>query len=68
MAEVDHDPEVFLLNHVKHQFVDFAKVETEVRAVRLNFEFVQYGQVRSVEKTLALSQPLPQPIPIEFFV
>ncbi len=60
MAEVDCDPEVFLLD-VKHLFVDSVKVVTGVRAVRLNFEFVQDYQVHSVEKTLDSSQLLLQP-------
>ena len=41
--------------------VDFGKVETEVNAVRLNFECVQGGQVHSVENPLDLSQLLLQP-------
>jgi hypothetical protein len=41
--------------------VDFGKVETEVNAVRLNFECVQGGQVHSIENPLGLSQLLPQP-------
>jgi hypothetical protein len=61
MAEVNRDPEAFLLDHVKHLFVDFVKVVTDVRAVRLNFEFVQDYQVHSVEKTLDSSQLLLQP-------
>ncbi len=59
MAEVDRDPEVPLLNHVMHQFVDFVKVVTEVQTVRLNFECVQDGQVYSIENPLGFSQPLP---------
>ncbi len=66
MAEVNRDPEAFLLDHVKHLFVDFVKVVTGVRAVRLNFEFVQDYQVHSVEKTLDSSQLLLQPILFEF--
>jgi hypothetical protein len=42
--------------------VDFVKVVTELKAVRLNFECVQGGQVHSVENPLDLSQLLPQPI------
>ena len=61
MAEVNRDPEVFLLDHVKHQFVDLVKVVTEELNEGLNFEFVQGYQVHSVEKTLDSSQ-LQQPI------
>ncbi len=66
MAEVNHDPEESLLDHVKHLFVDFVKVVTDVRAVRMNFEFVQDYQVHSVEKTLDSSHLLLQPILFEF--
>ncbi len=59
--KVDHDLEVLLLDHVMHLFVDFVKVVTEVKAVRLNFECVQSGQVHSDENPLDLSQLLPQP-------
>ncbi len=62
MVEVDRDPEVFLLDHVKHQFVDLVKVVTEVLTEGLNFECVQGNQVHSVEKTLDSSQLLLQPI------
>jgi hypothetical protein len=65
MAEVDGNPDVLLLDHVMHQFVDFVKVVTGVRAVRLNFEFVQGCQVHSIEKTLDSSQLLLQPILFE---
>ncbi len=65
MAEVNRDPEVFLLDHVKHQFVDLVKVVTEELNERLNFEFVQGYQVHSVEKTLDSSQ-FPQLIPFGF--
>jgi hypothetical protein len=65
MAEVNRDPEVFLLDHVKHQF-DFVKVVTEVLKEGLNFECVQDYQVHSIEKTLDISQ-LQQPIPFGFF-
>jgi hypothetical protein len=61
MVEVDHDPEVLLLDHVMHLCVDFVKIVTEVKAVRLNFECVQGGQVHSVENPLDLFQLLPQP-------
>ncbi len=64
MAEVNRDPEAFLLDHVKHLFVDFVKVETGVKAVRLNFGC----QVHSVEKTLDSSQLLLQPTLDEFSV
>ncbi len=67
MAEVNHDPEVFLLDHVKHQFVNSVKVVTELLTEGLNFEFVQGYQVHSVEKTLDSSQLLLQPILFEFF-
>ncbi len=66
MAEVNRDPEVFLLNHVKHQFVDLVKVVTELLNEGLNFEFVQGYQVHSFEKTLDSSQLLLQPILFEF--
>jgi hypothetical protein len=62
MAEVGRDLEEFLLNHVKHQFVDFVKVVTEMLNEGLNFEFVQDYQVHSVEKTLDSSQLGLQPI------
>ena len=65
MAEANRDPEVFLLDHVKHLFVDFVKVVTEELNEGLNFEFVQGYQVHSVEKTLDSSQ-LPQLIPFGF--
>ncbi len=52
MAEVNCAPEVFLLDHVKHQFVDLVKVVTEELNEGLNLEFVQWDQVHSVEKTL----------------
>ena len=67
MAEANRDPEVFLLNHVKHQLVDFVKVVTEMLKEGLNFEFVQGYQVHSVEKTLDSSQLLLQPTLDEFF-
>ena len=66
MAEVNRDPEVFLLDHVKHQFVDLVKVVTEELNEGLNFEFVQWDQVHSFEKTLDSSQLLLQPILDEF--
>jgi hypothetical protein len=62
MVEVNRDPEVFPLDHVKHQFVDLVKVVTEVLTEGLNFECVQGNQVHSVEKTLDSSQLLLQPI------
>ena len=65
-AEVNHDSEVFLLDHVKHQFVDLVKVVTEVLKEGLNFECVQDYQVHSIEKTLDSSQLLLQPILDEF--
>ncbi len=65
MAEVNRDPEVFLLDHVKHQFVDSVKVVTELLTEGLNFECVQ-GQVHSVEKTLDSSQLRLPPILFEF--
>ncbi len=55
MAEANRDPEVFLLDHVKHLFVDFVKVGIELLNEVLNFEFVQWDQVHSVEKTLDFS-------------
>ncbi len=61
MAEVNRDPEVFLLDHVKDQLVDFVKVVTELLNEGLNFECVQGDQVHSVEKTLDSSQLLLQP-------
>ena len=61
MAEVNHDPEVSPYDHVRHQFVDLVKVVTGLLTEELNFEFVQWDQVHSVEKTLDFSQ-LPQPI------
>ena len=61
MVEVDHDPEVLLLDHEMQLVVDFVKVVTELKAVRLNFECVQGGQVHSVENPLDLLQLLPQP-------
>ncbi len=67
MAEVNHDPEVFLLDHVKHQFVDSGKVVTELLSEGLNFKFVQGYQVHSVEKTLDSSLLLLQPTLDEFF-
>ncbi len=66
MAEANRDPEVFLLDHVKHQFVDFVKVVTELLNEGLNSEGVQGYQVHSVEKTLDSSQLLLQPILDEF--
>ncbi len=68
MAEVNRDPEVFLLDHVKHQLVDFVKVVTEVLSEGLNVEFVQGYQVHSFEKTLDSSQLLLQPILFGFSV
>jgi hypothetical protein len=65
MAEVNHDPEVFPLDHVKHQFVDLVKVVTELLTEELNFDCVQ-GQVHSVEKTLDSSQRRLQPILFKF--
>ncbi len=61
MAEANRDPEVFLLDHVKDQLVDFVKVVTEMLSEGLNFECVQGYQVHSVEKTLDSSQLLLQP-------
>ncbi len=66
MAEANRDPEVFLPDHVKDQFVDFVKVVTELLNEGLNFEFVQGYQVHSVEKTLDSSQMLLQPTLDEF--
>ncbi len=66
MAEANRDPEVFLLDHVKDQLVDFVKVVTELLNEGLNFEFVQDYQVHSVEKTLDSSQLLLQPTLDEF--
>jgi hypothetical protein len=66
MAEVNHDPEVFPFDHVRHQFVDLAKVVTEVLNEGLNFEFVQDYQVHSFEKTLDSSQLFLQPTLDEF--
>ena len=66
MAEVNRDPEVFLLDHVKHQFVDLVKVVTEVLNEGLNFECVQGYQVHSIEKTLDSSQLFLQPTLDEF--
>ena len=37
MAEVNRDPEVFLLDHVRDQLVDFVKVVTELLSEGLNF-------------------------------
>ncbi len=68
MAEVVRDPEVLLLDHSMHQCVDFVKVVTETKAVRLNFECVQGCQVHSVENPLGLMQPLLQPTLDESFV
>ena len=65
-AEVNRDPEAFVLDHLKHLFVDFAKVVTEVLIEGLNFECVQGDQVHSVEKTLDFSQLLQQPTRDEF--
>ncbi len=61
MVEVDHDPEVLLLDHEMQLVVDFVKVVTELKAVRLNFECVQGDQVHSFENPLDLLQLLPQP-------
>ena len=66
MAEANRDPEVFLLDHVKHLFVDFVKVGIELLNEVLNFEFVQDYQVHSIEKTLDSSQLLLQPTLYEF--
>ena len=65
MAEVNRDPEVFLLDHVK-DLVEFVKVVTELLNEGLNFEFVQDYQVHSIEKTLDSSQLLLQPTLYEF--
>ncbi len=67
MAEVNRDPEVFPLDHVRHQFVDLVKVVTEVLSEGLNVEYVQGHQVHSVEKTLDSLQLRPQPILFKFF-
>jgi hypothetical protein len=67
MAEVNRDPEEFLLDHVKHLFVDFVKAVTELMTEGQNVEFVQDYQVHSVEKTLDSSQLRLQPILFEFF-
>ena len=61
MEEANRDPEVFLPVHVKHLFVDFVKVVTELLNEVLNFEFVQDYQVHSIEKTLDSSKLLLQP-------
>ena len=37
MAEANRDPEVFLLDRVRDQFVDFVKVVTEMLSEGLNF-------------------------------
>ena len=66
MVEVNRDPEVFLLDHVKHLFVDFVKVGIDLPNEVLNFEFVQDYQVHSIEKTLDSSQLLLQPTLDEF--
>ena len=66
MAEANRDPEVFLLDHVKHLFVDFVKVGIELLNEVLNFEFVQDYQVHSIEKTLDSSQLFLQPTLDEF--
>ncbi len=66
MAEANRDPEVFLPDHVKDQFVDFVKVVTELLNEGLNSEFVQGYQVHSFEKTLDSSQLRLQPILDEF--
>ena len=66
MAEVNRDPEVFPFDHVKHHFVDLVKVVTGLLTEELNFEFVQWDQVHSVEKTLDFSQLLQQPTRDEF--
>jgi hypothetical protein len=65
MAEVNHDPEVSPYDHVRDQFADLVKVVTGLLTEELNFEFVQWVQVHSVEKTLDSSQ-LPQLIPFGF--
>ncbi len=65
-AKANRDPEVFLPDHVKDQFVDFVKVVTELLNEGLNFEFVQGYQVHSFEKTLDFSQLLLQPTLVEF--
>ena len=66
MEEANRDPEVFLPVHVKHLFVDFVKVGTELLNEVLNFEFVQDYQVHSIEKALDSSQLLLQPTLDEF--
>ncbi len=66
MAEANRNPEVFLLDHVKDQLVDFVKVVSELLNEGLNFEFVQGYQVLSFEKTLDSSQLLLQPTLDEF--
>ncbi len=66
MAEANRDPEVFPLDHVRHQFADLVKDVTELLSEGLNFEFVQDYQVHSVEKTLDSSQLLLQPTLDEF--
>ncbi len=66
MAEANRDPEVFLYDHVRHQFVDLVKVVTEMLNEGLNFKFVRSYQVHSVEKTLDSSQLLLQPTLDEF--
>jgi hypothetical protein len=66
MAEVNHDPEVSPYDHVRDQFVDLVKVVTGLLTEELNFEFVQWDQVHSVEKTLDSSQMLQQPTLDEF--
>ncbi len=67
MAEANRDPEVFPLDHVKHQFVDLVKVVTELLTEGRNFKCVQGDQVHSFEKTLDFSQLLPQTTLDEFF-
>ncbi len=62
MAEANRDPEVFLLDHVMHQYVDFVKVVTELLTEGPNLECVQGDQVHSVEKTLDSSPLFLQPI------
>ena len=66
MAEANRDPEVFLPDHVRHQFVDFVKAVIEPLSEELNFEFVQDYQVHSIEKTLDSSRLLLQPTLDEF--
>jgi hypothetical protein len=65
-AEVNRDPEAFVLDHVRHQFVDFVKAVIEPLSEELNFEFVQDYQVHSIEKTLDSSRLLLQPTLDEF--